>query len=238
MFDIQTGNTILTLYIGLVLVMCFYMMCIFMTAGLECAPSVFDARGQVSEAFGRFVRQRKLLPSVPGQVDPMEFFKLNPETATAEDVEWAAETLFGELFYNHPWAYPSSQKRLLNRHMRKARGIIAIRADQKYMASTEAERERRRIERAQAHRATQQGTVPGPEQARRSTRAPVRPIVPATSGWRRVLGLSSVEEDHTVIKKAYRKRVSAVHPDRGGNAEAAAEVNDALAEARSELSFV
>jgi hypothetical protein len=236
-FDILTGNTILMMYIGLVLVMCFYLMCLFMTAGLECGPGVFNARGQVTEAFGRLVRQRKLLPSVPGQVDPMQFFKLNPTTATAEDVELAAETMFDDLFYSHPWAYPASQKRLLNRHIRKARGIIAIRADQEYMASTEAERERRRIERAQAHRATQQGTVPGPEQARRSTRAPVRPV-PATTGWRRVLGLSNVEQDQSVIKKAYRQRVSAAHPDRGGNTEATAELNDAFAKARNELSFV
>jgi hypothetical protein len=235
--DSITGNTVILLCVGFALTAALYLLSLWVTSGLQCAPSAFNVPAQLREVIGMLVRRLRKLPSVPAQVDAVLWFKLNLDTATDDDVEWAADTLFGALFDSHFWAYPASQQRLLKRHMRKARAALAFHADSAYQARTASVRERRRVERAAAHRATQQGTAPGPEQNRRGAKAAPAPR-PAISGWRRVLGLQAAEVNADVIKKAYRKRVSAVHPDRGGSTEQAAEVNDAFAEARQELTFV
>lgn len=53
--------------------------------------------------------------------------------------------------------------------------------------------------------------------------------------WRAVLGLAPGEQDPDIIRKAYRARARAAHPDRGGSNEEMARVNEAMARARDEL---
>lgn len=235
MIDNQTGYDLVALFSGVVLFFCLYMLSLLATSSYKYSPNPFNAFALLRECIGMVVRRLRKLPRVPEVLDAVRLFNLNPGIATAADVDEAAQALFGQLFASHFWAYPTSQRRLLQHHMKAARGRIAFEAEIDRMASTEAVRERQRAERAQAHRAAQQSTATGHPQARRSTAAPAPR--PAT-GWRRVLGLQSVETDAAVIKKAYRKRVSAAHPDRGGSTENTAELNEAFAEAREELAFV
>ena len=53
--------------------------------------------------------------------------------------------------------------------------------------------------------------------------------------WREILGLYSGERNMEIVRAAYRRLASVVHPDKGGSHEAMTELNAALAEAVKEL---
>jgi len=57
------------------------------------------------------------------------------------------------------------------------------------------------------------------------------------NSWRMALGLPLNEMDLVVIKKAYRKCASRSHPDKGGAHNEMARINEAYAEAQTELNF-
>lgn len=222
MIDDKTGYTIIVLYSGFVLFFCMYMLALAATSSYKYAPNPFNALALLRECIGMAVRRLRKLPRVPEQVQAVRWFDLGRGIAPAFD-----EALFRQLCTSHYWAYPASQQRMLQHQLRQVRSHAEFEAEIERMASTEPDRERQRAERAQAHRAAQHGTE-----------APAAPAPRPATGWRRVLGVQSVETDAGVIKKAYRKRVSAAHPDRGGSSEMAAALNDAFAEARQELAFV
>jgi hypothetical protein len=61
--------------------------------------------------------------------------------------------------------------------------------------------------------------------------------MPASSGWRQVLGLNEGVRDETAVKRAYRRRMAEVHPDRGGMPELSWPVTAAYRAAKAELDF-
>ncbi|WP_208624220.1 hypothetical protein [Paraburkholderia eburnea] len=53
--------------------------------------------------------------------------------------------------------------------------------------------------------------------------------------WREVIGVSQTECDLAAVRVAFRRRASAVHPDKGGSHGEMSELNAALAAAEKEL---
>lgn len=222
MIDNQTGDTIVMLFSGFVLCFCAYLVALAATSSYKYSPNPFNPIALLRECIGMVVRRLRKLPRVPEHVQSVRWFDLGRGIVPDFD-----EALFRQLCTSHYWAYPASQQRMFQHQLRQASSRAEFEAEIERMAATGPDRERQRAARAQAHRAAQQGTE-----------APAAPAPRPATGWRRVLGLQSVETDAETIKKAYRKRVSAAHPDRGGTSEAAAALNDAFAQAREELAFV
>lgn len=200
------------------------------------APSVFNVTGMLREFVGLTVRKVRKLPAVPEHVVALHFFRL-PLNATRNDVELAANRMFGELFNEHYWAYPASQRRVLRQHVKCAVDALAFHEACQQMTREGAGRQKQREERARAHREARQANPAG-EGSHGKAQASGAEVV-ATSGWRAVLGLPRAERDVARIKKAYRKRISVAHSDHGGNNhDLMASLTVAMGQARDELSFV
>jgi len=140
-------------------------------------------------------------------------FKLDPNHASYADVEQATMRMLLRMNQLR-WYYPESQRQVILRLA--AQGFKHI---QRREFHAEAMREYLRQSRSHSFH----GRAPAPAQP---------------TGWRAVLGVDANECDVTVIKKAYRTRALKAHPDRGGSDAAMATLNNAIAQARKELSFV
>lgn len=234
LYNIDNGLILVSIAL-VVLFVLYFVASITFSLYVGHAPSVFNVTGMLREFVGVTVRKVRKLPAVPEHVVALHFFRL-PLNATRNDVEMAANQMFGELFNEHYWAYPASQRRVLRQHVKCAVDALAFHEACQQMTREDVGRQKQREERARAHREARQANPAG-EQRHEQAQAP-RSEVPAARGWRQVLGLPSFERDIARIKRAYRKKALMVHPDRGGNDELMASVNVAFAEAREELAFV
>lgn len=177
--------------------------------------SIFNCKAVFLECLGIVLRKVRKYITFRQELSWSQVFKLDPNRASYADVEQASLRMLLRMRQLR-WYYPQSQRQVILRLA--AQGFKHIQLREIYAA---AMREHLRNTRTQSH--YEQAAAPAPAQA---------------SGWRAVLGVTAHECDINVIKKAYRTRALKAHPDRGGSDAAMATLNNAIAQARKELSFV
>lgn len=177
----------------------------------------FNVKLALREFVGVVVRRVRGFPTFSREMNVWVAFRLDRNTASVRDVEQQAGRLIAMMRAMY-WAYPQSQRDVIV-HFAKEASRYAVLRD---MLEQMGRRERSRSYHSGARQ--------------QSSRSGASSRQAATSTWRQVLGVSATERDMSVIKTAYRKLAQSAHPDRGGSDAAMSRLNQAIAQARAELS--
>lgn len=161
---------------------------------------------------GAIVRKARAYPTF--SESSLIFSSLGLEASKASMADVRDKSIKLMLFIRaHPWAYPPTQVAHVMHLIWHAEWLVKTRNQQQG-------------QNQQSQKAEQGKNKQSPKQATPS------------SEWRMILGVSMVESNILVIKKAYRKLAQVAHPDRGGTTDSMAQLNWAMSQARQELKFV
>lgn len=219
-------------------------------------PMPWQVFRMVHECLGAILRKVRKKPNYKINMDSLTVLGLDPDSARTQDVAPARDRILAQMRKQF-WTYPLSQRDAIvyladNAHWLLAARDIAEQVRQEGLRwRREAEQARERHRRAQTEMEKElerlrQEELKWDEEYKRIFREQeahararqAKASRPAQPSWRQVLGLPENERDVRVIKQAYRKRAQIAHPDRGGSNDAMAKLNQAIEQAREELSFV
>ena len=191
------------------------------------------------ELRGLWLRARQGLPTFCHDMPAVQALGLPAGCLPPEAAEEAAtRVLTGMLLAGA--AYPQSQREAVMylaqeaREQLKEQQAFRARLEEEHLARLRAmaEFQRRETEFMRRHAAhkyaenfkSTQGT------SHQRTTPPPSPL-----DWRKTLGVSPDEQDLNIIKRAYRKKASQAHPDKGGSEKEMAMLNAAMSLARKSL---
>jgi len=192
----------------------------------SAAPEPWNVVGMLRECLGAALRKLQGEKSYRFGMRSFEVFGLHTNQASLAELDKAKDLLLTKM-RQHPWLYPKSQQGAVEALADQFNLLITIRIRLESISREFAKERQRAEERAYAE-----------EKARHYWENDEKFRTVTSYGWRQVLGLPESERDVHVIKQAYRKRAQSAHPDRGGSNDAMAKLNQAIEQAREELSFV